>query len=179
MVQTPKELTMATARATGNHRAKSGVRSQPRSEVRSEVMSELRSRPRSQAGRERRASNRASSRASSGQPRNGSANGSSREPSTSEPPTATIGIARQTRDQLVSTIQQSQQVSIEAAQTWAEALSALPLRKVPLIPGFLAFPMQGAEAMTRFFFDVAADLLQAQREYALQLVRIFASEEPV
>jgi hypothetical protein len=39
--------------------------------------------------------------------------------------------------------------------------------------------MQGAEAMTRFFFDVAADLLQAQREYALQLVRIFASEEPV
>jgi hypothetical protein len=95
-----------------------------------------------------------------------------------QPISENAGITRQARDQLVSTIQQGQQVSIETAQTWVEALTALPVRRVPIIAGFLAFPMQGAEAMTRFYFDVAADLLDAQREYVLHLVRLFSSQEP-
>lgn len=92
--------------------------------------------------------------------------------------TATAGIARQTRDQVVSTIQQGHQVSIEDAQTWVEALSMLPLRAMPKVPGFLTFPMGAVEAVTNFYFDVAVDLLNAQREYTLQLVRLFSSKEP-
>jgi hypothetical protein len=95
-----------------------------------------------------------------------------------QPIAENAGITRQARDQLVSTIQQGQQASVDAAQTWAEALSVFPVRRVPMLAGFLAFPLQSAEAITRFYFDVAADLLNAQREYVLQLIRIFSSEEP-
>lgn len=148
---------MATARANGNHRVKTEQRSQPMSEIRSQPSSQSRARSQSRS---------AVSIDPSSEPGPESANG-------------TAGIARQTRDQLVSTIQQGQQVSIEAAQTWVEAFSALPIRRMPILPGFLAFPIKGAEAMTRFYFDVAADLLDAQREYTLSLLRVFASEEPV
>jgi hypothetical protein len=163
MSGTHEELTMAAARATGNHRVTTEQRSQPMSEIRSRTSSQARgqSRLRSQSGAVR--------------------NGNGDETAT-ESRVADAGIARQARDQLVSTIQQGQQVSIEAAQSWVETLSLLPLlplRQMPKVPGFRAFPMGGVEAMTRFFFDVAADLLNAQREYTLAMVRLFASEEPV
>jgi hypothetical protein len=160
MWQTLEELRMATARATGNHRVQTEQRTQP--------MSEIRSRTRGQAR---------------GQSRLRDQSSAVREASADEisegPGTATAGLAQQTRDQLISTIQQGQQVSIEAAQTWVETLSALPLRTMPKAPQFLALPVGGIEAVTTFFFDVAADLLNAQRQYTLALVRLFASDEPV
>jgi hypothetical protein len=86
-------------------------------------------------------------------------------------------IAQKLREQLVSTVQQGQQLSVDAAQTWVKAVSVLPAMSVfpamdlPKIPGIPDLP--GMEAATRYTFDVASDLLSAQREFALQLTNAF------
>jgi hypothetical protein len=46
---------------------------------------------------------------------------------------------------------------------------------MPVVPGIPAMP--GVEAATKFTFDVAADLLTAQREFALQLTSVFAPQQ--
>ena len=87
--------------------------------------------------------------------------------------TETPEIAQKIREQLLATVTQGHKLSVDAAQTWVKAVSVLPVADLPLIPGIPAVP--GVEAATTFFFDLAADLLQAQREYALQLVNVFAT----
>ncbi len=87
--------------------------------------------------------------------------------------TETPEIAQKIREQLLSTVKQSQQLSVDAAQTWVKAVSVLPVPDLPKIPGVPAVP--GMVAATTFAFDVAADLLNAQREYALQLANVFAT----
>jgi hypothetical protein len=79
-------------------------------------------------------------------------------------------LAQKIREQLVSAVQQGQQLSVDAAQTWVKAVSVLPVPDLPAIPGIPALP--GVEAATRFTFDVAADLLNAQRDFALQLTSV-------
>ncbi len=76
-------------------------------------------------------------------------------------------IAQKFREQLVSTVQQGQKLSIDAAENWVKAVSVLPAFDLPKIPGIPALP--SVEAATKYTFDVAADLLNAQREFALQL----------
>ena len=76
-------------------------------------------------------------------------------------------LAQKSREQLVSNLQQGQQLSIDAAQNWVKAVSALPTLDLPKVPGVPAVP--DLEAATKYTFDVAADLLNAQREFALQL----------
>jgi hypothetical protein len=76
-------------------------------------------------------------------------------------------LAQKFHEQLISTVKQGQQLSVDAAQTWAKAVSVLPAFDIPKIPGIPAMP--GVEAATKYTFDVAADLLNAQREFALQL----------
>jgi len=76
-------------------------------------------------------------------------------------------LAQKSREQLVSNLQQGQQLSIDAAQNWVKAVSALPTLDLPKIPGVPAVP--DLEAATKYTFDVASDLLNAQREFALQL----------
>jgi hypothetical protein len=86
--------------------------------------------------------------------------------------------AQKFREQLVSTVQQSQQLSIDAAQTWVKAVSVLPvhhLTDLPKVPGVPALP--GVEAATKFTFDVAADLLNAQRDFALHLAGTLVPEK--
>ena len=79
-------------------------------------------------------------------------------------------IAQKFREQLVSTVQQGQKISIDAAQTWVKAVSVLPALDVPKIPGVPALP--SLEAATKYSFDVATDLLNAQRDFALQLTNV-------
>jgi hypothetical protein len=76
-------------------------------------------------------------------------------------------IAQKSREQLVSNLQQGRQLSIDAAQSWVKAVSLLPSLDMPKIPGLPAMP--DLEAATTYTFDVAADLLNAQREFAIQL----------
>jgi len=91
------------------------------------------------------------------------------------PTTEIPALAQKIREQLVSTVRQGQQLSVDAAQTWVKAVSVLPIPDLPAIPGVPALP--GVEAATKFTFDLAADLLTAQREFALQLAGVFVPEQ--
>lgn len=92
-------------------------------------------------------------------------------------PTAEMpALAEKIREQLVSTVRQGQQLSVDAAQTWVKVVSVLPAMDLPKVPGVPALP--GMETATRFTFDVAADLLNAQRDFALQLSSVFAPQQP-
>jgi hypothetical protein len=85
-------------------------------------------------------------------------------------------LAQKIREQLVSTVQQGQQLSVDAAQTWVKAVSVLPVPDLPMVPGIPGIPaIPGVEAATKYTFDVAADLLKAQRDFALQLANVLAS----
>lgn len=91
------------------------------------------------------------------------------------PTTEMPDFAEKIREQLVSTVQQGQKMSVDAVQTWVKAVSVLPVPDLPAIPGVSAIP--GMEAATKFTFDVAADLLNAQRDYALQLAKALVPEK--
>jgi hypothetical protein len=92
--------------------------------------------------------------------------------STSENVNEIPAIAQKFHEQLISTVKQGQQLSVDAAQTWAKAVSVIPAFDLPKIPGVPALP--GVEAATKYTFDVAADLLNAQREFALELTSALA-----
>jgi hypothetical protein len=89
-------------------------------------------------------------------------------PETHEVPEA----AHKIREQVLTTVKQGQQLSIDAAEGWAKAVSALPIPDLPKIPGASAVP--SLETATRFGFDVATDLLNNQRDYALKLTNVLA-----
>jgi hypothetical protein len=91
------------------------------------------------------------------------------------PKTEMPDLAQKIREQLVSTVQQGQQLSVDAVQTWVKAVSVLPVPDLPAIPGVPAMP--GVEAATRYTFYVAADLLNAQRDFALQLANVLVPEK--
>jgi len=76
-------------------------------------------------------------------------------------------IAQKVREQLLSAVQQGQMLTIDAAQGWAKAVSVLPIPDLPTVPGVPTVP--SVEAATTFTFDLAADLLNAQRDFAVQL----------
>ena len=82
-------------------------------------------------------------------------------------------LAQKAREQLLSTVQQSQQLSIDAAQAWVKAVSVIPVPDLPALPGLSTLPglpnIPSVEAATTFTFDLAADLLSSQRDFALQL----------
>jgi hypothetical protein len=86
-------------------------------------------------------------------------------------------IAQKFREQLVSTVQQGQKISLDAAQTWVKAVSVLPVMDVPKIPGIPALP--SLEAATKYSFDVATDLLNAQRDFALQLTNVLLPSKSI
>ncbi len=73
-------------------------------------------------------------------------------------------VAQKMREQLLATVQQGQQLSVDAAQTWVKAVSVIPVPDLPTVPG--------VETMTTFTFDLAADLLSSQRDFALQLAHV-------
>lgn len=85
-------------------------------------------------------------------------------------------LATKIREQVLSGIQQGQQLSIAAARTWVKAVSTIPFPELPEIPGLASVP--GVEAATSFTFDVAADLLKSQRDFALQLADVLAPLAP-
>jgi len=78
--------------------------------------------------------------------------------------------AQKLREQLMLAVQQGQQMSVEAAETWVKAVSALPVPDLPSIPGLPSVP--GVEAAMQFSFEIAADLLNAQRQFTLQMAKV-------
>lgn len=86
-------------------------------------------------------------------------------------------IAEKFREQLVSNLQQGQKLSIDAAKGWAKAVSVLAVPDLPKIPGLPATP--DLEAATKYTFDLAADLLKSQRDFALQLTHVVVPAKTV
>ena len=84
-------------------------------------------------------------------------------------------LAEKIREQLLSTLRQGQQFTVDAAQTWVRAVSVLPAVDLPTVPGISSLP--GVEAATRFTFDVAAELLTAQRDFALKLADVVITDK--
>jgi len=80
-------------------------------------------------------------------------------------------LAQKFRKQMVSNLQQGQQMSVDAAQTWVKAVSVLPTIDLPKVHGIPVIP--DVQAATKYTFDVASDVLSAQREFALQLAAAF------
>jgi hypothetical protein len=76
--------------------------------------------------------------------------------------------AQKFREQLISNLQQGQQLSLDAAQTWVKAVSVFAVMDLPKVS-----VMPDMEAVTKYTFDVAADLLSAQRDFALQMASSF------
>ena len=79
-------------------------------------------------------------------------------------------VAQKAREQLSSSIKQGQQLSVIVVQTWVKAISALPVIDLRTMPGFPSAPEVGDA--TNYAFDVAADLLSAQRDFAMQLTSV-------
>ena len=86
-------------------------------------------------------------------------------------------IAEKFRAQLVSSLQQTQKLSVDAAKGWVKAVSVLAVPDLPTIPGLPATPALGTA--TKYVFDVAADLLTAQRDFALELTNVVAPTKAV
>jgi hypothetical protein len=80
-------------------------------------------------------------------------------------------LAAKAREQLLSTVATGQSLTVEAAQNWVKAVSALPFPELPVVPGL---PVTTVETATTYAFDLASDLLKAQRDFTVELAKVFA-----
>ena len=74
-------------------------------------------------------------------------------------------VAQQIRENVLATVKQGQQITLEAAEAWSKVVSGLP---TPPAPSYAPAP-KDVEAVTAYAFDFAGELLAAQREFALRL----------
>ena len=77
---------------------------------------------------------------------------------------------KKVNEQLISTVKESQSAVLEAARTFADALPAVP-SSLPKVPGIVALP--DVEAVTSYGFDLAAELLAAQKDFVVSLAGTF------
>jgi hypothetical protein len=76
-------------------------------------------------------------------------------------------------EQVVSTVKQTHSLVLDAARAFAGALPSLP-SALPETRGFVALP--DVSAVTAYSFDLAAELLAAQKDFALTLASTFTPE---
>jgi hypothetical protein len=91
------------------------------------------------------------------------------------PTTELPALAQQLREQLLATVQQSQRLTLDAAQSWVKAVSVLPVPDLPKVPGIPSVP--SVDATAKYAFDVAEDLLKSQRDFTLQLANVLVPEK--
>jgi len=80
-------------------------------------------------------------------------------------------MASTVRAQFISGVQQSQKFALDAAQAMSKTTSAMPMPELPTIPGLPGIP--SLEEATKFTFDFATELLNTQRDFALEMARLF------
>ena len=93
---------------------------------------------------------------------------------TSMPTVDVLDATQKFGEQLVSTVKQAQNLALDAARAFAVALPSLP-SGFPEIRGFVALP--DVQAVTAYSFDLAAELLAAQKDFAVTLVSTFTPEK--
>ena len=74
-------------------------------------------------------------------------------------------------EQLVSAVKQSQGITLDLARAYARALPPVPARLLEA-PGVVAMP--DVPAIMAYGFDLAAELLAAQKDFAVNLADTFA-----
>jgi hypothetical protein len=77
-------------------------------------------------------------------------------------------MAETVRSQILEGVAQTHKFTVDAAQALAKTTSSIPMPELPSFPG-----MMSPEAATKFTFDFATELLNAQRDFALELAKIF------
>ena len=92
---------------------------------------------------------------------------------TKTPTTEIPEIVTKSGEQFITALKQYQEAAVEATQTWAKAASVLPTADLPTIPGAPVAP--SAKALTTYVFDFTTELLNVQRDFALQLTSAFAT----
>lgn len=93
---------------------------------------------------------------------------------TSKPTVDVLDATQKFGEQLVSTVKQTQNLALDAARTFAGALPSLP-SGLPETRGFAALP--DVQAVTAYSFDLAAELLAAQKDFAVTLASTFTPEK--
>ena len=89
----------------------------------------------------------------------------------SKPTVDVLDATQKFGEQLVSTVKQTQSLALDAARAFAGALpSGLPETR-----GFVALP--DVQAVTAYSFDLAAELLAAQKDFAVTLASTFTPEK--
>lgn len=78
-------------------------------------------------------------------------------------------LASTLRDQLLTAVTTGQQLSVDAVRTWTRGVSALS--RPDAVDGVGTRAADGATSATGFAYDVASDLLGAQRDFALAMAR--------
>src|SRR5262245_58437689 len=93
---------------------------------------------------------------------------------TSKPTVDVLEATQKFGEQLVSTVEQTQSLALDGARAFAGALPSLP-PDLPGTRGFVALP--DVSAVTAYSFDLAAELLAAQKDFALTLASTFTPEK--
>ena len=93
---------------------------------------------------------------------------------TSKPTVDVLEATQKFGEQLVSTVKQTQSLVLDAARAFAGALPSAPSGLSDNL-GFVALP--DVQAVTAYSFDLAAELLAAQKDFALTLASTFTPEK--
>ena len=89
---------------------------------------------------------------------------------TSKPTVDVLEATQKFGEQLVSTVKQTQSLVLDAARAFAGALPSAPSGLSDNF-GFVALP--DVQAVTAYSFDLAAELLAAQKDFAVTLASTF------
>jgi hypothetical protein len=77
-------------------------------------------------------------------------------------------------EQWVSAVKQSQSIAVDVARAFAQAVPPAPLR---LSEARCAVGLPDVSALTAYGYDLAAELLAAQKDFAVTLAGTFAPEK--
>ena len=79
-------------------------------------------------------------------------------------------LAQKVREHFATNLRQGQRLAVDGTKTWLEAVKVITrpeLSKIPALPGFSELA-----ALTTFPLDVAADVLDEQRRFVMQLTGV-------
>jgi hypothetical protein len=86
-----------------------------------------------------------------------------------------LDVTQKLGEQLLSTVKQTQDLALDATRAFVGALPPVPSGLSEKIPGSAALP--DVPAVTAYGFDLAAELLAAQKEFVLTLAKTFTPDE--
>ena len=93
---------------------------------------------------------------------------------TSKPTVDVLDATQKLGEQLVSAVKQSQSLALDAARAFAGALPPVP-SKLSETRGLVALP--DVPAVTAYSFDLAAELLAAQKDFVVTLASTFTPDK--